>query len=185
MIYKILLAVVVFSLPEPTFAKDLYSEVFVKINAVRRSHGLQELKINQTLNAAAQSQADWMAAAGRMDHLREPARSFDEFKTCEHHPSNRVVKSGYFSFDQLFQTEVGTGGAVVHPRPEANENVGEIIARGWGGTNVYRTDVIVRGWMNSPGHRKEILKAPYREAGVGIASPVHGDVYWCVVFANR
>jgi hypothetical protein len=120
-----------------------------------------------------------------MDHLREPAGSFKEFVGGDFHPSNRVVKSGYFAFEELYRVEINQGGAVVHPLPAANENVGEIIAKGWGGDGAYDHNRVVVGWMNSPGHRREILKAPYREMGVAVCSPRHGETYWCVVFAYR
>jgi len=164
---------------------DIEALVARAINGVRGSHGLPRLEAEPRLTAAARSQCLWMASVGRMEHLREFPKSFDEFRVCDHHPSNRVVKSGYFSFDELFRTERNATGVVVFPLPAANEKVGEIIARGEGGQGAYDHRTVVRGWMNSPGHRKEILKEPYRQMGVAFASPRHGETYWCVVFAHR
>lgn len=164
---------------------DLEVLVFRSINSVRSSHGLRSLSPNPALAEAARSQSLWMASVGRMEHVREPARSFDEFLTCDHHPSNRVVKSGYFRFEELFRVERNPNGATVFPLPAANENVGEIIARGAGGPGAYDYRTVVRGWMNSPGHRKEILKAPYSEMGVSVVSPRNGETYWCVVFGYK
>lgn len=166
-------------------SSDLNAMVARSINSIRSSYGLSELSPNASLVRAAESQAVWMARVGRMDHLREPARSFDDFLSCDHHPSNRVVKSGYFKFEELFRVERNQTGATVFPLPSANENVGEIIARGVGGDAAYDYRTVVRGWMNSPGHRREILKAPYREMGVHVCSPRHGETYWCVVFGYR
>lgn len=177
------LAVFLFGLD--TQAQDLPSLVARSINTVRQKHGLTPLKTNPSLQRAAASQAIWMAQVGRMDHLREPARSFDEFLSCEYHPSNRVVKSGYFSFDELFRVDKNPNGANVVPLPAANEKVGEIVARGQGGPGAYDCNTVIRGWMNSPGHREQILKAPYREFGVHVCSPRSGETYWCVVFAYR
>lgn len=168
-----------------SFADDRSVEVLRRINAIRRSHGLNPVKTEPRLAMAARSQSDWMASVGRMDHLRGEARSFDEFKTGNYHPSNRVVNSGYFAFDQLYRLESLPNGVVVHPLPAANEKVGEIIARGWGGNDSGSPARVVEGWMNSPGHRREILKGSYREAGVGITSTRPGEYYWCVVFAYR
>lgn len=164
---------------------DLEPLVFRSINSVRASHGLQALSPNPALAEAARSQSLWMASVGRMDHMRPPARSFDEFLTCEYHPSNRVVKSGYFRFEELFRVDRNPTGATVVPLPAANEKVGEIIARGAGGPGVYDYRAVVRGWMNSPGHRKEILKGQYREMGVSVVSPRQGETYWCVVFGYK
>jgi uncharacterized protein YkwD len=164
---------------------DLEALVFRSINSVRASHGLSALSGNAELAAAARSQSLWMARVGRMEHMRPAARSFDEFLSCEYHPSNRVVKSGYFRFEELFRIDRSPTGATVSPLPAANEKLGEIIARGAGGPGAYDHRTVVKGWMNSPGHRKEILKAPYREMGVSVVSPRNGETYWCVVFAYR
>ena len=45
----------------------------------------------------------------------------------------------------------------------------------------YRTaEAVVNGWMNSPGHRANILSDKYTEIGVG-----HVDGYWTQWFVNR
>lgn len=154
------------------------------INSIRSSHGLPKLRREPRLESAAASQANWMASVGRMDHLREPPRSLEEYKTCNHHPANRVINSGYFSFDDLFRIDYNGGGAVVHPT-RANTHVGEIVAAGrGGGPSVRRPDIILAGWMNSPGHRDAILNPKFKEFGSAVAAR-GGDVYWCVVFGVR
>jgi uncharacterized protein YkwD len=44
--------------------------------------------------------------------------------------------------------------------------VGENLA--WGAGDAATPEHIVVGWMNSPGHRRNILQADYREVGVGV-----------------
>lgn len=168
-------------------AQDLSDSVCSGINRIRSSMGLGTLKRNAMLDSAAKSQSDWMASVGRMDHLREPPRNLDEFRVCSHHPSNRVVNSGYFSFDQLFSVNYNAdgSGAAVHPKPIANTHVGEIVAAGRGfGPEVRRPDIILEGWMNSQGHRQAILTPHFVDFGAGVSS-APGQVYWCVVFAAR
>ena len=48
------------------------------------------------------------------------------------------------------------------------------------------TETIVRSWMNSPGHRKEILTGHYQEMGIGVACTpdANYDTFWCVVFGD-
>lgn len=177
-------AFLVLCFPFPATAQGLSGEVAAGINSIRASRGLARLSRDRRLDSAATSQADWMSSSGRMDHLREPPRSLEEYRTCNHHPANRVVNSGYFSFDELFRIDYGNGGAVVHPT-RANTHVGEIVAAGrGGGPEVRRPDIILNGWMNSPGHRDAILNPRFREFGVGVSGR-GGDVYWCVVFASR
>lgn len=166
---------------------DLKSEVCRRINSERTKIGLKVLKVNANLQLASQDQANWMASVRKMEHLRAEARSFEEFKTCNWHPANRVINSGYFEFEDLFKVmKKSGGGTTVFPLPSANENVGEIIAHGsGGGPAIYRPSVIVAGWMRSPGHRKTILTPNFEEFGVGITATHQGDVFWCVVFANH
>src|SRR5262249_54443817 len=38
-------------------------------------------------------------------------------------------------------------------------------------------------WMNSPPHKQNILKAPFKEVGVGLATNAQGEVYYTEVFA--
>jgi uncharacterized protein YkwD len=45
------------------------------------------------------------------------------------------------------------------------------------------TDV-VRCWMNSAGHRANILNAGYTEIGIGIAYNSKGELYWTQVFGK-
>lgn len=43
----------------------------------------------------------------------------------------------------------------------------------------------VEGWMNSPGHRKNILNRSLVESGIGVAVSEAGRVYFTQVFATR
>ena len=46
------------------------------------------------------------------------------------------------------------------------------------------TASVMNGWMNSPGHRANILGADYTEIGVGIALNSAGEPYYCQVFGH-
>jgi len=41
---------------------------------------------------------------------------------------------------------------------------------------------VVQAWMNSPGHRANILKPDHRRIGVAAYSTPDGTVYWCQQF---
>ena len=64
----------------------------------------------------------------------------------------RIVRTGYLA---------GGGSAIL----------GENLA--WGSNDAATPRAIVRGWMKSPGHRANILRAKFREIGIGVvrASP--------------
>jgi uncharacterized protein YkwD len=40
-------------------------------------------------------------------------------------------------------------------------------------------------WMNSPGHRENILNENYNEIGAAVQYDSNGTCYWCVVFGRR
>jgi hypothetical protein len=71
-------------------------------------------------------------------------------------PSDRVNETGYKYLS------VGENVAANQPTPEA----------------------VVESWMNSPGHRANILNKHYTEIGVGIARAKHGEPYYTQVFGR-
>lgn len=44
---------------------------------------------------------------------------------------------------------------------------------------------VVRGWMNSPGHRANILNSNFTEIGVGYTKNSSGTPYWTQMFIRR
>jgi uncharacterized protein YkwD len=59
----------------------------------------------------------------------------------------------------------------------SNINVGENIAMGQRTTGEAVTD-----WMNSPGHRANILNSSYKRTGVAAFQTSDGTIYWCQQF---
>lgn len=43
---------------------------------------------------------------------------------------------------------------------------------------------VLSGWMNSPGHRTNILHCQYRQLGVGVVANAKGARYWTQDFAT-
>ncbi len=41
---------------------------------------------------------------------------------------------------------------------------------------------VMNGWMNSPGHRSNILNPTYNQIGVGVAKASNGTFYWTQMF---
>jgi len=58
--------------------------------------------------------------------------------------------------------------------------VGENIAYGWN-TSV---ETIFQGWMDSKGHRENILNARFEEIGIGLAKNKKNEVYYTQVFGR-
>jgi uncharacterized protein YkwD len=184
----LVLTVTGLAIPIPAGAQEaaFVRDVFAGINAQRTQHSLSRLGYNTTLEKAGQAHAEWMARNRKMEHLQDAPASFDQHRTCNHHPINRAINAGYIEWDDAFRVDKTPTGAVVHPKPKANDLVGEIIAAGWGaGHPVTQTNTVVTGWMNSPGHRKAILTGHYKEMGIGVACTPDGkDTFWCVVFGD-
>lgn len=57
--------------------------------------------------------------------------------------------------------------------------VAENVARGFSGPSA-----VVRAWMNSPGHRRNILNCKLRDLGVGVALQ-GGQLWWTQNFGRR
>jgi uncharacterized protein YkwD len=58
--------------------------------------------------------------------------------------------------------------------------VGENVAAGYA-----TPEAVVRAWMNSAGHRRNILNCRYRHIGVGYAVSDRGTPYWTQDFGRR
>lgn len=46
-------------------------------------------------------------------------------------------------------------------------------------------ETVVEGWMNSHGHRQNILDAGVVETGIAVAKSVTGGLYYCQVFGHQ
>lgn len=57
--------------------------------------------------------------------------------------------------------------------------VGENVACG-----LPSAEEIVKGWMNSEGHRKNILEPSYAEIGIGVVKAANGTVYYTQLFGK-
>lgn len=68
---------------------------------------------------------------------------------------------------------MATSGAFQH----TSANVAENIALGQGSAGE-----AVRDWMNSPGHRANILNGSYRRMGMAAYTGAGGKIYWCQQF---
>jgi uncharacterized protein YkwD len=82
--------------------------------------------------------------------------------------ANDMVVQGYFSHDsadgQSFVDRIRNAGYIV---PRAFPSLGEDLA--WGSGTLGTPREIVQAWMESPGHRANILSRRFRQAGLGVA----------------
>src|SRR5919202_1392842 len=66
--------------------------------------------------------------------------------------------------------------------PDGDWTVGENIA--WGQAQLATPRNIVIAWMNSPGHRHNILTGEFNEIGIGIALGTPGDPSWGATYTT-
>lgn len=59
------------------------------------------------------------------------------------------------------------------------KTAGENIAKGYNSA-----ESVVRGWMNSQGHRENILNPSFNTIGVGSYTSSNGTIYWTQMFTN-
>jgi uncharacterized protein YkwD len=61
---------------------------------------------------------------------------------------------------------------------------------GWSGENIayaggpVALEQTFQGWMNSPGHRRNLLNQRFQEIGIGVARAANGDMYYTQVFGT-
>lgn len=122
--------------------------VLCETNNRRSAAGLQPLKRNDQLDAAARAHARDMVDRGYFDHHSPEGDS----------PTDRAAAHGY-------------------------------VASGCCGENIYtgpdHAQAAVEGWMDSAGHRANILSEGYQEMGVGIVGTMYVQVFSHALLAPR
>jgi len=88
--------------------------------------------------------------------------------------SSAMVNEGYFDHtspdgDSFVDRIIGAG----YAKRNDGWTLGENIA--WGTGDLSSAKGVMDAWMNSPGHKANILKKAYREVGIGIRTGVPSD----------
>jgi uncharacterized protein YkwD len=153
------------SAPQPAYA----DEAFARVNTERGRAGRAALARLRSVELAAQLHAMDMANREYMDH------------------ATAAAPSPVFPDPAGFPAISFTGGMSAAGRLRASGYA--FSANGWGENVAYNwgygsgsPQVAVDGWMNSTGHRDNILNGNFRGAGMGAALSASGKVYYCQVF---
>jgi uncharacterized protein YkwD len=125
--------------PSPQTLDDVRDATECLINRERTKRGLRALRTNTSLQSSAHAYARDMVRRSFFDH---------------------VSPSGETLTERIREDTRYLAGAL---RWEIGENLA------WGTGSKATPRQIVAGWMRSPGHRRNILHASYREMGLGIA----------------
>ena len=85
-----------------------------------------------------------------------------------------MAKNGYFSHTS---PTYGSAFDMMKTYGVSYKTAGENIAKGQ-----KTAEAVMNGWMNSSGHRANILKSDYTKIGVGYAKASDGTTYWVQIF---
>ncbi|HXA54046.1 MAG TPA: CAP domain-containing protein [Solirubrobacteraceae bacterium] len=124
--------------PSPDNIEQVRTAVLCLIDQERQAHGEGALAVNAKLMRAAQRHSREMADEDFFAHVSPDGLT----------PLERIRASGFI------------------PSAQDGYVVGENIA--WGTLWLATPRTIVGAWMESPGHRANILDGAYRETGVGV-----------------
>lgn len=126
---------------------------------------------------AARPSAAGIAAAGqaticlvnreRTQRGLPPLRLNDQLSAASLEHSRDMVQVGYFEHTSADGRSVGDRLRAIGYSRGFSASAGENIAYGVGAKSTPAS--IVKAWMNSPGHRADILRPAFTEIGIGIA----------------
>ena len=144
-------------------AKVVERSILHYTNKERRRRRLTRLQGHRALISAARTHSRWMANNGRMTHTGQGGSQ----------PWNRAARAGY-------------------PSMEVGENIWQTSGRSgraWKSKFMWRSDwklgqAAVISWMNSPGHRANLLNPNWSSLGVGVGSR-RGRIYLTQKFGSR
>ncbi|ELZ88965.1 hypothetical protein C453_00940 [Haloferax elongans ATCC BAA-1513] len=133
----------------------LEREIHAEINTRRQKHDLSTLKYDSELSEIAGSHSQDMAGRQYFSHVSPDGTTL----------SDRYQWHGYECRVSTSSNEYATGGENIAYRASTNLE-----------TNESRLAVtIVDGWMNSTGHRKNILRPYWENEGIGVNVTREGD----------
>ncbi len=127
------------------YIQDIKFKVHQLVNEERRDHGLRHLSWNDKLAEAALNHSTDMASRGYFEH-----------DSPEGHDSSWRYSQVGFSCSVVRGNMIYGGG----------ENL--MFLEGHYGVDKIAT-VTVDGWMNSPGHRENILTSYFQSEGIGVS----------------
>ena len=103
----------------------------------------------------------------RAAHGLPPLRENPKLRRAAQGHSDDMVASGYFAHESLSGADMAD--RILRTGYARNQgwSLGENIA--WGTGSLGTAAEIQRAWMESPGHRANILRRQFREIGIGVA----------------
>ncbi len=165
--------------PQPPSVNATKMEMLVHnlINEERTKEGLERLQWNQEIAAVAREHSEYLANIEQNHGFTQEIYISHTGKDGKQH-DHRIEKNEVYYINGSGENVAGISAVEkYYPNnntPSAYINKTQIAQRA------------VTGWMNSPGHRKNILTETFEETGIGIATDPTGTNYILTqVFINR
>ena len=131
---------------------------------------------DQNVSAVVQEMLEEVNAERRKAGLSELALSAELSKVAQVKAED-MRDSGYFSHTS---PNYGSPFEMMKEFGISYKSAGENIAKGQ-----RSVDEVMNGWMNSSGHRANILSSNFTELGVGYCTDNSGNGYWVQMFIRR
>jgi len=107
----------------------------------------------------------------------QPLRKNDKLMTVARVKSQDMVDENYFSHTSPVY---GTPGELLNYHDVTYRRSGENIA-----TGQRTSEIVVNAWMDSPGHRANILNPDFKQIGVGaVQGGLYGGITWTQLFTD-
>lgn len=123
---------------------------------------------------AIENQVIKLVNAERSKNGLQPLKTNWELSRCARYKSQDMANKGYFSHTS---PTYGSPFKMMESFGLRFSAAGENIAKGQ-----KTPQDVMNSWMNSPGHRSNILSSTYNEIGVGLAKNKSGMYYWTQMF---
>ena len=146
---------------------DLEQEIHTLVNRERRNNGLSPLDWNSILARVARGHSQDMVSRKYFSHYSPEGRDFSyryeqEGFVCSIRVGDTVVQGG----ENIFQNNLYDRIMVMNGVKRYDWN-----------SLTHLAETTVQGWMNSPGHRKNILSPFWKTEGIGVSLSPDDKVY--------
>jgi uncharacterized protein YkwD len=154
--------------PKPVLrAPDLEKRIHALINRERVRHGLSPLAANDALARIARGHSKDMASRRYFSHDSPEGHDFSyRYRQDGYTCALRIGKTVHMGAENIFLNVRYNSVTTVNGDVFYDWNSGEQIA-----------ETTVRGWMDSPGHRKNILTPHWRGEGIGVFLSPDDKIY--------
>lgn len=150
-------------------ASHLASLIHRYINEERRAHGLRDLQWDQQLAQIAYAHSKDMSERDYFDHVSPEGKDFSaRYRDYGYTLQTRVGNQIYVGGENLFLNNVVASYTY-------DQLSGEVLSYDFNDLEELARST-VDGWMDSPGHRENIL-TPFSREGIGIYVNGEGEVY--------